>query len=34
MKKIRPKSYTKRMFGFLKAEEELADSIIEDYENG
>jgi len=30
--KIRPKSYTKRMFGFFKAEEKLVDRVIEDYE--
>jgi len=30
--KIRPKSYTKRMFGFFKAEEKLVDTVIEDYE--
>jgi hypothetical protein len=30
--KIRPKSYTKRMFGFLKADEKLVDRIIRDYE--
>ena len=30
--KIRPKSYTKRMFGFFKAEEKLVDLIINDYE--
>jgi len=30
--KIRPKSYTKRMFGFFKADEKLADRIIKDYE--
>ena len=30
--KIRPKSYTKRMFGFFKAEEKLVESITNDYE--
>ena len=30
--KIRPKSYTKRMFGFFKAEEKLVDKVIKDYE--
>ena len=30
--KIRPKSYTKRMFGFFKAEEKLVDRVVEDYE--
>ena len=30
--KIRPKSYTKRMFGFFKVEEKLVDLIIKDYE--
>ena len=30
--KIRPKSYTKRMFGFFKADEKLIVRIIEDYE--
>jgi len=30
--KIRPKSYTKRMFGFFKAEEKLVNLIIDDYE--
>jgi len=30
--KIRPKSYTKRMFGFFKAEEKLAEQAIEEYE--
>ncbi len=30
--KIRPKSYTKRMFGFFKAEEKLVDTVVEDYE--
>jgi hypothetical protein len=30
--KIRPKSYTKRMFGFFKADEKLVDLIINDYE--
>ena len=30
--KIRPKSYTKRMFGFFKAEEKVVDLIINDYE--
>ncbi len=29
--KIRPKSYTKRMFGFFKADEKLVDRIINDY---
>jgi antitoxin component of MazEF toxin-antitoxin module len=31
--KFRPKSYTKRMFGFFKAEEKLVDTVIEDYEH-
>jgi len=31
--KIRPKSYTKRMFGFFKAEEKLVDRVVEDYEH-
>ncbi|NQE05712.1 hypothetical protein C5S32_07570 [ANME-1 cluster archaeon GoMg1] len=30
--KIRPKSYTKRMFGFFKADEKLVDKVIKDYE--
>ncbi len=30
--KIRPKSYTKRMFGFFKAEEKLVEQAIEEYE--
>ena len=30
--KIRPKSYTKRMFGFFKADEKLVDRVIGDYE--
>lgn len=30
--KIRPKSYTKRMFGFFRADEKLVDPIIKDYE--
>ena len=30
--KIRPKSYTRRMFGFFKAKENLVNLIIEDYE--
>ena len=30
--KIRPKRYTKRMFGFFKADEKLVDRIIKDYE--
>ncbi|MCK4730872.1 MAG: hypothetical protein KAT65_00310 [Methanophagales archaeon] len=30
--KIRPKSYTKRMFGFFKADEKLVDRSIKDYE--
>jgi len=30
--KIRPKSYTKRMFGFLKADEKLVEQVIDDYE--
>jgi len=30
--KIRPKSYTKRMFGFFKEEEKLVDRVIGDYE--
>ena len=30
--KIRPKSYTKRMFGFFKADEKLVDRIVKDYE--
>jgi len=30
--KIRPKSYTKRMFGFFKAKEKLINLIIDDYE--
>ncbi len=30
--KIRPKSYTKRMFGFFKADEKLVDNVIKDYE--
>jgi len=30
--KIRPKSYTKRMFGFFKADEKLVDRIIRDNE--
>ena len=30
--KIRPKSYTKRMFGFFKTDEKLVNRIIKDYE--
>ena len=30
--KIRPKSYTKRMFGFFKADEKVVDQSIKDYE--
>ena len=30
--KIRPKSYTKRMFGFFKTDEKLVDQVIKDYE--
>ena len=30
--KIRPRSYTKRMFGVFKAEEKLVDQAIEEYE--
>jgi len=30
--KIRPKSYTKRMFGFFKADEKLVDRVIRNYE--
>jgi hypothetical protein len=30
--KISSKSYTKRMFGFFKADEKLVDRIIKDYE--
>ena len=29
---IRPKSYTKRMFGFVKADEKLVELVIDDYE--
>jgi len=29
--KIRPKSYTKRMFGFLKVDEKLVELVIDDY---
>ena len=30
--KIRPKSYTKRMFGFFKTDEKLVGKVIKDYE--
>ena len=30
--KIRPKSYTKRMFGFFKVDKKLIDQVIKDYE--
>ena len=30
--KILPKSYTKRMFGFFKADENLIDKVIKDYD--
>ena len=30
--KIRPKSYTKRMFCFFKSDEKLVDKAIRDYE--
>ncbi|MBN1454805.1 MAG: hypothetical protein JW945_00930 [Methanomicrobia archaeon] len=30
--KIRPKSYTKRMFGFFKTDEKLVELVIDGYE--
>lgn len=30
--KIRPKRYTKRMFGFFKVDEKLVDNAIKDYD--
>jgi len=31
--RIRPKSYTRRMFSYFKANKRLVDKAIEDYEN-